>query len=71
MEKKPLELTYGTKYIHEESGGIYLILGKFKFKHPESRKWIESVIYRSVDDLIEYGRTVEDFNDNFTKLPLP
>ena len=54
-------------FVYVYKGNKYLKLGKTKFKHPETRKWIDAILYSDVDGTGIYVRELEEFNKLFNK----
>jgi len=56
------------KYKHKENQKIYIPIKWCKFKDPDTREWLECVMYVPEDnpDIDEpYVRTLDDFADRF------
>lgn len=54
-------------FVYVYKGNKYLKLGNTSFKHPETRKWITSVLYSDIDGTGIYVRELEEFNKLFKK----
>ena len=53
------------KYKNDE----YIVLNnEIKFKHPQTREWINSVLYRSLSTGEEYVREFEEFKYKFKEI---
>ena len=52
---------------HKKSGDLYSLLGLIKHKHPETREWLNHVLYACQAGNL-YSRTVEDFLEHFEEV---
>jgi hypothetical protein len=55
-------------YIHIETGKEYMPESVIQMKHPVTRKWVEAVLYRSLENGNIYVREKEDFIEKFIRL---
>lgn len=52
-------------FTHKEKGHRYKVLDIVKSKHPDTRKWYDSVIYKQIENKTIYVRSVNSFIENF------
>lgn len=55
-------------YIHIETGKEYMPESVIQMKHPVTRKWVDAVLYRSLENGNIYVREREDFIEKFVRL---
>ena len=55
-------------YIHIETGKEYIPESVIQMKHPVTRKWVDAVLYRSLENGNIYVREREDFIEKFIRL---
>lgn len=55
-------------YIHIETGKEYMPESVIQMKHPVTRKWVDAVLYRSLENGNIYVREREDFIEKFIRL---
>lgn len=55
-------------YIHIETGKEYIPESVIQMKHPVTRKWVDAVLYRSLENGNIYVREREDFIEKFVRL---
>ena len=55
-------------YSHD---GIYRVVNKARMKHPETREWMDCVIYSDIDNGSIYVREMNDFFDKFIESAEP
>lgn len=58
----------GKIYIHIETGKEYMPESVIQMKHPVTRKWVDAVLYRSLENGNIYVREREDFIEKFVRL---
>ena len=54
-------------YRHNVTKKLYESIGTLLHKDQETREWIEHIMYKDLNVEGLYSRTIEDFNNNFTK----
>lgn len=52
-------------FSHKEKGHHYKVLDIVKSKHPDTRKWYDSVIYKQIENKTLYVRSVNSFIEDF------
>jgi len=58
----------GEVYKFKKRGTMYLILGVVSMKNPETREWVDAVLYSSLSDENlgkRFVRELSDFKDKF------
>jgi hypothetical protein len=55
-------------YIHIETGKEYIPESVIQMKHPVTRKWVDAVLYKSLENGNIYVREKEDFIEKFIRL---
>lgn len=55
-------------YIHIETGKEYMPESVIQMKHPVTRKWVDAVLYKSLENGNIYVREKEDFIEKFIRL---
>lgn len=62
----PIPFTNGN-VVFEYKGKNYGLIGQVKFKHPDTREWINAVAYRKIenDETMIYVRELNEFHERF------
>ena len=57
-----------SREIYEYKGNRYCVENATAFKHPETREWIDALIYYSLKDGRRWVREINEFKRLFTKV---